>query len=54
MAQPTLLRVLNDIRTLEPAELSAVERAVQEWLETSGYFPAYTYRKPTFPLLELR
>jgi hypothetical protein len=37
MAQATLTRILEDIRTLEINELPSVERAVQERLETAGY-----------------
>src|SRR5437868_6366890 len=37
MAQATLNRVLEDIRTLELEELGSVERAVQERMETAGY-----------------
>lgn len=37
MAQATLQRVLDAIRTLELNELGPVERAVQERLETAGY-----------------
>ncbi len=39
MAQATLNRVLEDIRNMELTELSFVERAVQERLETAGYSP---------------
>ena len=39
MAQATLSRVLEDIRTLELNELRSVERAIQERLETAGYSP---------------
>ena len=39
MAQATLMRILEDIRMLELHELRAVERAVQERLETAGYTP---------------
>ncbi len=37
MAQATLNRVLEDIRTLELNELGSVERALKERLETPGY-----------------
>lgn len=37
MAQGTLNRVLEDIRALELSELTSVERAVRERLETAGY-----------------
>ena len=40
MAQATLTRILEDIRTLELHELYAIERAVQERRETAGYTPA--------------
>jgi hypothetical protein len=39
MAQATLNRVLEDIRSLELNELSSVERAVKEQLEMAGYSP---------------
>src|SRR5436309_2481412 len=39
MAQATLTRILEDIRTLELDELPSVERAVQERLETAAYSP---------------
>ena len=39
MAQATLHRVLEDIRTLELNELGSVERALKERLETAGYSP---------------
>jgi hypothetical protein len=39
MAQATLKRILEEIRTLDLDELPLVERAVQERLETAGYSP---------------
>lgn len=39
MAQATLNRILEDIRTLELNELRSVERALQDRLETAGYSP---------------
>ena len=41
MAQATLKRVLEQIKTLEPAELQSVERAIEVQRETTrcGYSP---------------
>ena len=37
MAQSTLTRVLEDIKTLEPDELRSVERAIQEQRDAVAY-----------------
>ena len=39
MAQVTLERILQDIKTLEPEELLQVEQAVQAQLAPTGYSP---------------
>ena len=39
MAQAVLIRVLQDINSLELSELGSVERALKERLETAGYSP---------------
>lgn len=40
MAQETLTRVMEHIGTLDLSELTLVQRAIQERLETAGYSPA--------------